>query len=114
MPADIFYPADVGGGSVPAAGPACRRFPVIVFGHGYQTDSGHYGYLVQHYVPRGFIVALCDTANELVWNFSDFGADMGFLSEAIQAEGALSGSLLLGKLVIAAPSWGIAWAVVQR
>ncbi|HNT87883.1 MAG TPA: hypothetical protein PKL84_08460, partial [Candidatus Hydrogenedentes bacterium] len=93
VPVKLYYPGAYAGDGPPVAGPACRRFPVVVFGHGYQTNIGYYDYLWQAIVPNGYIMALVDTYNEVTWDFPDFGRDLAFVATAIAEEGATPASL---------------------
>ena len=71
---------------------------MIIFGHGYQTSIGYYDYLWQAIVPQGYLMVLSDTQNALVWNFNDFGLDLAFLADQMQAEDANPASLFYGRI----------------
>ncbi len=102
--AEIYYPALYSGDNVPMAEPACRTFPVIIFGHGYQTPIGNYNYLWENFVPNGYFMVLCDTQNSVVWNFGDFGRDLAFLVSAFQGEGTDPASVFFNRV---APSTAV-------
>lgn len=101
---EIYYPAQYSGDGVPVAGPACRTFPVIIFGHGYQTPIDNYNYLWENFVPNGYFMVLSDTQNGVIWNFGDFGRDLAFLAGAFQGEGTSPASVFFGRV---APSTAI-------
>jgi len=95
--ARTYYPADYAGQNVPlAAGTA--RFPVVVFGHGYQITVEYYNYLWQALVPRGYFVVLADTETVLFPSHGEFGRDLAFLVDQFQAEGVNPASPLYSRV----------------
>jgi predicted dienelactone hydrolase len=80
----VFYPADVAGTNVPIATSLNKKFPVIVFGHAQQIQIQNYHYLVDFYVPRGFILAFPKTENGANPNHLDFAKDMVFVIDEFE------------------------------
>jgi pimeloyl-ACP methyl ester carboxylesterase len=79
--ANVFYPADNAGSSVPVAE---GYFPVVVFGHGFLLGTGNYDFVRNSLVPQGYIVALPTTESGFSPNHLTFGRDLAFLSEYFQ------------------------------
>jgi dienelactone hydrolase len=76
---EIFYPADQSGYNVPVALPLEKKFPVIVFGHGFLIPWNSYQYIWDYLVPRGFMVVLPKTEMTLVPDHDAFAKDLSFV-----------------------------------
>lgn len=87
IPVDIFYPATASGTGTPVAGPAGQKYPVLVFGHGYQISTTAYEYLANALVPDGYFFVLPKTGAELFPSHAAFAKDMVFCATNMQALG---------------------------
>lgn len=95
VPAEIHYPA-VADGAEQAC--ATGSFPVLVVGHGFVMGVDAYVYLWQHYVPLGYVVVLPTTEGGLAPDHANFGADLAFAAERMQAENTDALSLFFGHI----------------
>jgi pimeloyl-ACP methyl ester carboxylesterase len=86
---EIYYPATSAGESTPFA---TGQFPVIVFGHGFVMGYNSYLYFKDAMVPLGYIVVYPTTEGSTSPVHADFGADLAFLINKMQSEGANSSS----------------------
>ena len=86
---ELYYPADAAGDNVPVAAGA---FPVITFGHGFVMVWSAYQYLWTAFVPRGYILALPRTESGIFPSHEQFGRDLAFLVDKLQAEGTTPAS----------------------
>jgi predicted dienelactone hydrolase len=82
---EIYYPADAAGENVPVA---AGSFPVITFGHGFVMAWSAYQYLWTAFVPQGIILAFPRTEGGAFPSHEQFGRDLAFLVDKLQAEGA--------------------------
>ena len=94
LPVEIFYPAYEAGDDVAFS---VGRFPVLVFGHGYQQSFGDYAYVRKALVRRGYILVFPDklSANGAV-DIDAYAADLGFLLHKMNALGADEASPFFG------------------
>lgn len=90
---EIYYPATTAGDNAAAATGA---FPVIVFGHGFAMAWDAYTNIWEHYVPDGYIMAFPRTEGSLIPapSHADFGLDLALVVQKIQAQNAISASVL--------------------
>jgi predicted dienelactone hydrolase len=86
----IYYPANASGEEEPVSD---GQFPVIAVGHGFVMSYTSYEYLWEHFVPLGYIVMLPNTETTVDVSHGDFGQDLGFIINAMQAEGENESSL---------------------
>lgn len=93
VPADLHYPALVGGDDQPAA---AGVFPVLVLGHGFAMTVDAYDYIWQHFTPLGYTVVLPTTEGGLAPDHTAFGEDLAFCVGQMQVENADALSLLFG------------------
>ncbi len=98
IPVDVYYPATETGSNQPVAGAEGEAFPVVVFGHGFTIGVDNYRYLADYLVARGFIVALVDTEGGFLPNHTNFGRDLAFVTDALQAAGADSNSPFFARI----------------
>jgi len=96
--AKIYYPSEAAGQDTPVAGAGGIRFPVIVFGHGFVISIDSYPYLWENLVPQGYILVMCNTETGILPNHGNFGQDLAFLVDRLQAEGASPASRFYGKV----------------
>ena len=85
IPTEIYYPATVAGNNTPIA-PGV--FPVISFGHGFVMTWSAYQNFWDDLVPEGYILAFPTTEGGFSPVHADFGADLKFLVNEIQINGA--------------------------
>lgn len=89
---EIYYPAATAGNNAIAVQ---EEFPVIVFGHGFVMAWDAYQNIWEELVPKGYILVFPRTeGNAFSTDHQKFGWDLQFLVTEMQAEGALSTSLL--------------------
>ncbi len=81
---ELYYPADEAGDNVPVA---AGTFPVITFGHGFLMVWSAYGYFWDAFAPRGYILAFPRTEGGIFPSHEEFGRDLAFLVDELQAEG---------------------------
>lgn len=79
---NLYYPAAVAGSNVAVE---AGSYPVVVVGHGFVMAASAYANLWNHFVPKGYIVALPTTEGGFAPNHSDFGQDLAFVAQALQA-----------------------------
>ncbi len=82
VPTNLYYPAVTAGNNAEVVGGA---FPVLVIGHGFVMSTDAYANLWNHFVPKGYIVALPTTEGGFAPNHGTFGEDIAFLAQALQA-----------------------------
>lgn len=95
---EVYYPAATNGDDVPVA-PDGKRFPVVVFGHGFQLTYTSYLWLKDSLVPRGFIVAFPRTEEVLFPDHATFARDIAFLVTVFNTERTKPGSWLAGRVL---------------
>lgn len=85
---EVYYPAAQGGGGldVPVAQ---NNVPLVVVGHGFVMGIDAYINVVDALTPHGYAVALVDTETGILPSHSDFGADLAFTVDAVQALGGI-------------------------
>lgn len=98
IPVEIYYPADTWGENVPVAAPDDAGFPTISFGHGYLMPWDVYANIWTTLVPAGYIIGLPRTGGEIFPNHLDFGLDLAFVIQALQAEGENPASAFYEKI----------------
>ncbi|MBD3232746.1 MAG: T9SS type A sorting domain-containing protein [candidate division Zixibacteria bacterium] len=95
---EIYYPAEQSGNDVPVATPEGDGFPAVAFGHGYIMVWSAYQNVWEAVVPEGYIAMFPRTEGELFPDHLDFGLDLAFLVDAMQAEGEDSTSIFFEKV----------------
>ncbi len=104
LPVEIYYPAYEAGDDVPVS---TGRFPVLVFGHGYQQSFGDYGYVSEALVRRGYILVFPDKLSASASIDVDaYARDLGFLLEKMRSLGADEGSPFFGHVAEASALMG--------
>lgn len=85
---EVYYPATPGGGglNVPVA---MNNVPLVVVGHGFVMGIDAYINVVDALTPNGYAVALVDTETGILPNHTDFGNDLSFTVDAVQALGGI-------------------------
>lgn len=82
IPTNLYYPAAAAGSNVPVE---VGSYPVLVVGHGFVMATSAYANLWNHFVPKGYIVALPNTEGGFTPSHGDFGQDLAFVAQAMQA-----------------------------
>ncbi len=98
IPCDVYYPATAAGANTPIAGAGMDQFPVFVMGHGFTIGVDSYSYISDRLTPLGYIVVLPDTEGSTGPSHGDFGADLLFAVDGMQAEGADPASFFFGSV----------------
>lgn len=98
-----YYPGITAGNN---ADVAVGEFPVLVFGHGFVMTVDAYANIWNHFVPKGYIVVLPTTEGGFAPAHGDFGADLAFLAEALQAANTDVASPFLGHIAPATALMG--------
>lgn len=99
IPVHICYPANVSGTDVPLAVPPPGGFPVVVVGHGFSMDYTAFTNFRDSLVPKGYIVLIPNTETGIIGvSHGNFGADMSFLINYMQAQNTNSSSRFYGKI----------------
>lgn len=93
----IYYPADQSGAGVPVAQPATKRFPIVVFGHGFLIPWSSYQYIWDFLVPKGFIVVFPKTEGGVSPDHEAFARDMSFIRQEFARFNMTSGSLFMNR-----------------
>lgn len=78
----IHYPATSTGTGAPVA---TGYHAVIVLGHGFVMNVDAYAYFSAHFAPLGYITVLPTTEGGFAPDHAEFGADIAFLAQALQA-----------------------------
>ncbi|MBL7718920.1 MAG: T9SS type A sorting domain-containing protein [Flavipsychrobacter sp.] len=97
VPVELYYPADVAGDNVPFAA-GLSSAPVIAFGHGFVMTYDAYFNVRDAVVSQGYIIAFPTTEGSLSPSHQEFGVDLAFVLQRIQALGGTTGSVLFGKV----------------
>jgi predicted dienelactone hydrolase len=95
IPCDVYYPATTAGAGAPVAAGA---FPVLVFGHGFVMTVGAYNNFRDAFVPQGYILVLPTTEGSILPSHPNFGLDLAYCVQAMQAEGVNSTSPFFGRI----------------
>ena len=86
---EVYYPAASAGSNVPVS---AGEFPVVVFGHGFTMAVGAFQNWREFLVPLGYIVAFPTTEGGPAPNHGNFGGDIAFLAQKIQADNSNASS----------------------
>lgn len=88
---EIYYPGVSAGNNVDVA---TGNFPVVVLGHGFAMGVNVYNNWWEEFVPEGYIFVLPTTEESLLPapDHEDFGLDLRFMGETMQAENSNAGS----------------------
>ncbi len=82
---EIYYPAASDADNVPVVKDKGKKYPLIVFGHGYQLTYKDYLWFKDSLVPKGFFLVFPRTAEQTFPNHTDFAKDYAFLIEKFDA-----------------------------
>jgi len=83
VPTEIYYPAISTGINTAIAD---GEFPLIVFAHGFLMSYTSYENISDFFVPKGYIVAFCNTENSPFPSHSNYGLDLKFIAEKLVNE----------------------------
>lgn len=100
---DVYYPGVSAGSNVAVAD---GSFPVLVMGHGFVMGTDAYANLWNHFVPRGYILALPTTEGGFGPSHSAFGQDLAFVAQALQAANTQASSPFFGRVAPATALMG--------
>jgi len=75
---EVYYPATNTGDNVPVINNG-KKFPLIVFGHGYQLTYTDYKWLKDSLVTKGFFLVFPRTEEQLFPSHTDFAKDYAFI-----------------------------------
>jgi predicted dienelactone hydrolase len=96
IPVDVFYPA-LEPGERGAAAPG--RFPLVVFGHGYNMETLDYAYIWETLVPAGYVFAMSDRLSDaMILDLDEYALDLQFVLSRLKSEGETRDSILYGHL----------------
>lgn len=95
---EIYYPADLTGDDVPFTTASAEAFPVIAFGHGFVMSWDAYSNIWEMLVPNGYIVIFPKTEGGLSPSHSNFGQDLGFVINEMNALGAQQGGFFSSRI----------------
>jgi hypothetical protein len=87
---EIYYPASAVGEDVPVAN---GMFVQITFGHGFVMAYSAYQNIWEHLVPQGYVMAFVTTEGGIAPSHEDFGLDLSFVLEQLNAENEIATSL---------------------
>ena len=96
IPVDVFYPS-LESGERGAAAPG--RFPLVVFGHGYNMETLDYAYIWETLVPAGYVFAMSDRLSDaMLLDLDEYALDLQFVLSRLKSEGETRGAILYGHL----------------
>ncbi len=75
---EVYYPASVTGDNAAVINNG-KKFPLVVFGHGYQLTYRDYLWLKDSLVPKGFFLVFPGTEEQLFPKHTDFAKDYAFI-----------------------------------
>jgi len=98
VPVTVHYPSNTAGtNTLPASG--AEKFPVVVFGHGFNLPVTAYKRLADSLVKYGYIVALPSTETSLAPSHDNFGKDLAFVSKMMIALNTDASSFLFQRVI---------------
>jgi len=103
IPVVVHYPAASAGNATPVA---AGSFPVLAVGHGFVMAVGAYNNLRDHFVPKGYIVALPTTEGSFSPVHPALGQDLAFVAEALRAANSDPASPFFGAVAPASALMG--------
>ncbi|MCF8276516.1 MAG: dienelactone hydrolase family protein [Flavobacteriales bacterium] len=93
---EVYYPGVSTGDDVAVAN---GEFPLVVLGHGFSMTVGAYQNWWEEFVPDGYIFVLPTTEGGLFTvSHGDFGLDIAFVADQMQAANSDNGSPFFGKV----------------
>ena len=96
--AEIYYPSDNTGDNVAITNATTATFPVLCFGHGFVMTWDAYQNFWNFLVPNGYIMVFPKTEGSLSPSHIDFGKDLSFLIDQMNALGNNSSSLFYNRI----------------
>ncbi len=94
---EIYYPASTTGDNVSVINNG-KKFPVVVFGHGYQLTYSDYLWLKDSLVPKGYFLVFPRTEEKLFPSHTDFAKDLAFLVNRIKYNSSQKSSWYYSRL----------------
>jgi dienelactone hydrolase len=98
VPTTIYYPS-VSNGSASALPNETKKYPLVVFGHGFSIGTAAYKWLADSLVRYGFIVAFPNTETGFNPSHTEFGKDLAFLCQRITSLNDSSGSFFFNRIL---------------
>lgn len=106
---EVYYPASTAGENMPVINNN-KKFPLVIFGHGYQLTYSDYLWLKDSLVPQGFFIAFPRTEEVLFPSHTDFAKDIAFSVDAFKIDNNNASSWfykrLLGRNIVSGHSMG--------
>lgn len=96
--AEIYYPSDIAGDNVALTTSTTVPFPVLCFGHGFVMTWDAYQNFWSFLVPKGYIMIFPKTEGSLSPSHLDFGKDLSFLINQMNALGNNSSSIFYNRI----------------
>ena len=100
IPTEIYYPSDTTGDNVPMTSLNNIKFPSLVFGHGFVMTWDVYQNFWSTLVPNGYIMAFPKTESSFSPSHLEYGKDLAFVINQINALGLQSTSLFYDRVSI--------------
>ncbi len=82
---EVYYPASTTADNVPVIKDNAKKYPLVVFGHGYQLTYKDYLWLKDSLVAQGYFLVFPRTEEKLFPNHTDFAKDYAFLIKKFNA-----------------------------
>lgn len=81
IPVEVYYPADTTGEDVALTARSNKKFPLLIFTHGYISKIKSYKNIREMLVPYGYIVVFPDTETGVFADHPDLAKDIVFLAK---------------------------------
>ena len=96
--AEVYYPSNTAGDNVAITNISTEAFPVLCFGHGFVMTWDAYQNFWSFLVPNGYIMIFPKTEGSFSPSHIDFGKDLSFLIEQMNALGNNSTSIFYNRI----------------
>jgi len=93
--AELFYPSTTGGIQSDIAN---KKFPLIIFAHGYQQVYSDYHNLWETLVPKGYILVFLTTQQGLTIYIDAYADDISFLNKILSDADGIYDSVIKGHI----------------
>ena len=94
----VYYPSSTGGQDAAVGENAASKYPIIVIGHGFTMTAANYKVFADTLVPLGYIVAVANTETSFAPSHSNFGLDLKFIKDFLQAQNMVAASPYFSKI----------------
>ena len=95
---EVYYPSDTAGDNVAITNTTSVAFPVLCFGHGFVMTWDAYQNFWSFLVPNGYIMVFPKTEGSISPSHIDFGKDLSFLIDQMNALGNNSSSIFYNRI----------------